>query len=221
MLRLHHFPLCPFSRKVRVAFLEKELLAELVALDPWQQPEQVVALNPAAEVPVLEDSGHIIADSWAICEYLEETRPEPRLLGRNPLERAEVRRLVAWFDVKFVREVTDLIWGEKLLKRVRDHDTPNSTAVRAGLANIHAHLDYIGFLFECRNWLGGEQLSLADITAAAQLSVLDYLGDVPWDRHPEAKLWYARIKSRPSFRPLLQDRLIGLKPASHYDDLDF
>lgn len=221
MLRLHHFPLCPFSRKVRVAFLEKELLAELVAVDPWQQPDQVVALNPAAEVPVLEDEGHIIADSWAICEYLEETRPEPRLLGRSPHERAEVRRLVAWFDVKFVREVTDLIWGEKLLKRVRDHDTPNSTAVRAGLANIHAHLDYIGFLFECRNWLGGEQLSLADITAAAQISVLDYLGDVPWDRHPEAKLWYARIKSRPSFRPLLQDRLIGLKPASHYDDLDF
>jgi glutathione S-transferase len=221
MLRLHHFPLCPFSRKVRVALLEKELLAEFVAVDPWQQPDEIVALNPAAEVPVLEDKGHILADSWAICEYLEEVRPEPRLLSRSPLERAEVRRLVAWFDVKFVREVTDLIWGEKLLKRVRDHDTPNSTAVRAGLANIHAHLDYIGFLFEGRNWLGGEQLSLADITAAAQISVLDYLGDVPWDRHPEAKLWYARIKSRPSFRPLLQDRLIGLKPASHYDDLDF
>jgi glutathione S-transferase len=221
MLRLHHFPLCPFSRKVRVVFLEKELLAELVTVDPWQQPDQVVALNPAAEVPVLEDDGQIIADSWAICEYLEETRPDPGLLGRSPLERAEIRRLVAWFDVKFVREVTDLIWGEKLLKRVRDNDTPNSTAVRAGLANIHAHLDYIGFLFECRNWLGGEHLSLADITAAAQVSVLDYLGDVPWDKHPEAKLWYARIKSRPAFRPLLQDRLIGLKPAAHYDDLDF
>jgi glutathione S-transferase len=221
MLRLHHFPLCPFSRKVRVAFLEKELLAELVTADPWQQPDQIISLNPAAEVPVLEDEGQVIADSWAICEYLEETRPEPGLLGRNPLERAEIRRLVAWFDVKFVREVTDLIWGEKLLKRVRDNDTPNSNAVRAGLANIHAHLDYIGFLFEFRNWLGGEHLSLADITAAAQISVLDYLGDVPWDKHPEAKLWYARIKSRPSFRPLLQDRLTGLRPATHYDDLDF
>lgn len=221
MLRLHHFPLCPFSRKVRLALLEKELMAELIAIEPWQNREQMADLNPAAEVPVLEDKEHVIADSWAICEYLEETRAEPRLGGRTPLERAEVRRLVAWFDVKFVREVTDLIWGEKLLKRVRDQDTPNSTAVRAGLANVHAHLDYIAFLFEHRNWLAGDALSLADLAAAAQLSVLDYLGDVPWDKHAEAKLWYARIKSRPAFRPLLQDRLIGLKPAAHYDDLDF
>ena len=85
--------------------------------------------------------------------------------------------------------------------------------MRAGLANIHLHLEYIAYLFERRNWLAGEALSLADIAAAAQLSVLDYLGDVPWDRHPGAKLWYSRIKSRPSFRPLLADRLPGLKPA--------
>lgn len=221
MLRLHHFPLCPFSRKVRLVLAEKELTAELEPLEPWEQPELIAALNPAAEVPVLEDKGHVIADSWAICEYLEETRRESNLLGRTSQERAEVRRLVAWFDIKFVREVTDLIWGEKLLKRVRDREEPNSTAVRAGLANMHAHLDCIGFLFERRNWLAGEALSLADLAAAAQLSVLDYLGDVPWDKHPDAKLWYARIKSRRGFRPLLQDRLIGLKPAAHYDDLDF
>lgn len=221
MLRLCHFPLCPFSRKVRLVLAEKELAAELEPLEPWQHPERVISLNPAAEVPVLEDEGHLIADSWAICEYLEETRQERNLIGRTSLERAEVRRLVAWFEVKFMREVTDLIWGEKLLKRVRDRDEPNSTAVRAGLANIHAHLECIGFLFERRNWLAGEALSLADLAAAAQLSVLDYLGDVPWDKHPDAKLWYARIKSRPSFRSLLQDRLIGLRPVAHYDDLDF
>jgi glutathione S-transferase len=221
MLRLHHYALCPFSRKVRIALLEKELGAELTPLEPWRQPDEIIALNPAAEVPVLEDKVGPIADSWAICEYLEETRPEPRLLGKSVLERAEVRRLVAWFDVKFMREVTDLVWGEKLLKRVRDGATPNSAAVRAGMSNIHAHLECIGFLFERRNWLAGDFLSLADIAAAAQLSVLDYLGDVPWEDHPEAKLWYARFKSRPSFRPLLQDRLVGLRPAVHYDDLDF
>jgi glutathione S-transferase len=136
------------------------------------------------------------------------------------MERAEIRRLVAWFDTKFTREVTDLLWGEKLIKRVKGN-APNSAAVRNGLVNIHAHLDYIGFLFDRRNWLAGEALSLADIAAAAQLSVLDYLGDVPWEGHPGAKIWYARIKSRPSFRPLLQDRLPGLKPAAQYDDLDF
>lgn len=221
MLRLYHFPLCPFSRKVRLLLWEMEIVAELQPLEPWQQGDEIAALNPAAEVPVLVDRGHAIADSWVICEYLHETRPEPDLLGQSALERAEVRRLAAWFDVKFVREVTEPLWGEKLLKRVRDRDTPNSTAVRAGLCHLHAHLECIGYLFERRNWLAGDALSLADIAAAAQLSVLDYLGDVPWGEHPEAKLWYARIKSRPSFRPLLQDRLVGLKPAEHYDNLDF
>lgn len=221
MLRLHHFALCPFSRKVRVVLGEKEQDATLEALEPWQHAEQLCALNPACEVPVLEDRERVIVDSWAICEYLEETRPEPGLLGNDPVERAEIRRLVAWFDGKFVREVTAPVWGEKLIRRIKNRTTPDSAAVRTGLANVHVHLEYVGYLFDQRNWLAGEALSLADIAAAAQFSVLDYLGDVPWDDHPAAKLWYARIKSRPSFRPLLQDRLPGLKPAPHYDDLDF
>lgn len=221
MLRLRHFPLCPFSRKVRLALHEKELRPELEPVEPWEQQVALVVLNPAAEVPVLEDGDQVVVDSGVICEYLEETRPEPNLLGQSVAERAEIRRLVAWFDLKFLREVVDLIWGEKLIKRVRDRTTPDSALVRVGLANIHPHLEYIAFLFDRRNWLAGDVISLADMAAAAHLSVLDYLGDVPWDRHPEAKLWYSRIKSRPSFRPLLLDRLPGLRPSAHYDDLDF
>jgi glutathione S-transferase len=221
MLRLLHFPLGPFSRKVRILLREKELEASLEPVEPWRQRDQVTALNPAAEVPVLLDQDRAIVDSHVICEYLEETRPEPRLLGADPVDRAEVRRLVAWFDLKFLREVTDLIWREKVLKFVTDRETPNSAAVRIGVANLHAHLAYIGFLFEQRNWLAGEDISVADIAAGAHLSVLDYLGDVPWEAHAGAKLWYARLKSRPSFRPLLADRIACLKPAAHYDDLDF
>ena len=221
MLRLLHFPLGPFSRKVRILLREKELEASLEAVEPWRQRDEVAALNPATEVPVLLDHDRVIVDSGVICEYLDETRPEPRLLGLDPAQRAEVRRLVAWFDLKFLREVTDLIWREKVLKFVTDRDTPNSAAVRIGVANLHAHLAYIAFLFEQRNWLAGDHISLADIAAGAHLSVLDYLGDVPWEAHPGAKLWYARLKSRPSFRPLLADRVACLKPAAHYDDLDF
>ena len=221
MLQLLHFPLCPYSRKVRVAVREKELPAELTLVEPWRSGDSLLALNPAAEVPVLQDGELVIVDSAVICEYLDEVRPEPALIGKMPAERAETRRLVAWFDGKFVREVTDLIWREKLIKRIKDKETPDSRAVRVGLGNIDLHLAYIAYLFERRNWLAGETLSLADIAAAAQLSVLDYMGDVPWDRHPGAKLWYSRIKSRPSFRPLLADRLPALKPADHYDDLDF
>jgi glutathione S-transferase len=221
MLRLHHFPVCPFCRKVRVALREKELDAELQVEEPWRRRPEFVPLNPAVEVPVLEDGPLVLADSAAICEYLEDAYPERPLLGRTVEERAETRRLAAWFDVKFNREVTDLLWREKLVKRLKTNAVPNSAAVRAGLANLRGHLEYVAYLIERRNWLAGDGFSLADIAAAAHVSVVDYLGDVPWDDFPESKLWYARIKSRPSFRPLLLDRLVGIAPPLYYDDPDF
>jgi len=221
MLKLLHFPLCPYSRKVRLALAEKELKAEAEAIEPWLYRDDLKTGNPAAEVPVLEDRNRIIVDSAVIVEYLEETQRGQSLHGKDAGQRAEIRRLMAWFDKKFVRDVTDLIWHEKLIKRLRDKATPDSAAVRRGLVNIHEHLDYIDYLFDQNHWLGGDELTLADLTAAAQLSVLDYMGDVPWDKHQGAKLWYAKIKSRPSFRPLLADRLPSIRPVTHYDDLDF
>ncbi|MGI9485713.1 MAG: glutathione S-transferase family protein [Geminicoccaceae bacterium] len=221
MIKLLHFPLCPYSRKVRLALAEKELEVAAEAIEPWLCREDLKTGNPAAEVPLLEDRGRIIVDSGVIVEYLEETQRGRSLLGKEASQRAEIRRLIAWFDKKFVRDVTDLIWHEKLIKRLRDRATPDSAAVRRGLANIHEHLEYIGQLFDRNHWLGGDELTLADITAASQLSVLDYMGDVPWEKHPTARLWYAKIKSRPSFRPLLADRLPSIRPVTHYDDLDF
>ena len=221
MLRLYHHPLCPFSRKIRVTLHEKGLSTELIEVDPWKREEELLAVNHACEVPVLVDDDLTIADSQAIADYLEEAFPNTTLLGKSLEQRAETRRLVAWFDVKFRREVTDLLFGEKLLKRLKRVGTPNSDALRAGATNIRDHLAYIGHLYEQRRWLAGEQLTMADITASSHLSVLDYLGDVPWRDMPAARDWYAKIKSRPSFRPLLKDRIVAVKPADHYDDLDF
>ena len=221
MLRLYHLPLCPFSRKVRLALLEKALVTEFVEVAPWEQDPEFLALNPAAEVPVLVDGDLVVCDSRAIVEYLEEAYPQTNLLGETPAERAETRRLLGWFDVKFRREVTDPIWGEKLLKRLKRAGTPSSEALRAGSANIRLHLAYICHLYDDRRWLAGDRMSLADLAAAAHLSVLDYLGNVPWEGFESARNWYAKVKSRPSFRPLLMDRITGLRPAPHYDDLDF
>lgn len=221
MLRLHHVPLSPFCRKIRIALREKGLAAELVEELPWEQKEAFLRLNPAGETPVLVDDDLVVCDSQAIADYLEEAYPEPTLYGPSLEQRNETRRLVAWFDSKFCREVTDLLWREKLLKRFKRSSTPSSDAMRQGAANIREHLAYIAWLFEDRRWLAGDALTMADIAAAAHLSVLDYLGDVPWEVAPGARDWYAKIKSRPSFRPILQDRLVGLKPPLHYDDLDF
>jgi glutathione S-transferase len=221
MRTLYHYPLSPSSRRVRVTLAEKGLEYEPVLEQPWRRREEFLALNPAGDVPVLvEDDGFVVV-GHTICEYLEDLYPKPVLLPGPVQARAEVRRLVEWFDIKFDREVTENLVGEKVIKRVSNLGQPSGLAIRAGLANIHYHLDYIAFLADRRTWLGGDGFSQADIAAGCQLSAVDYCGLVPWDEHPEAKDWYARIKSRPSFRSLLVDFVPGVPPPPHYADLDF
>ncbi len=225
MRTLYHFWLCPFSRKVRIALAEKNLEVDLQVEKVSERRPEFLALNPAGDVPVLveeADESTVLADSAAICEYLEEAYPDrPALIAGSPDERAEIRRLVAWFDHKFNREVTENLVGEKLTKRYLGWGYPHAPAIRAGLQNIHYHLDYIAWLAERRTWLAGDKFSLADVAAGAHLSAVDYLGAVPWDEHPEARLWYSRIKSRPSFRGILSDVMPGSPPPPHYADLDF
>jgi glutathione S-transferase len=218
---LYHSLLSAASRKVRVVLAEKNLDFTMKAEKPWERRPEFLALNPAGDVPVLIDNDNVLAGTEAIVEYLDEVYREKMLIGINPLDRAEVRRLVAWFDDKMNREVTENLVGEKIMKRTIGEGQPNSQAIRAGHANLPHHLDYIGYLVDRRRWLAGEFFSIADVTAAAHLSTLDYLGDVPWDGHDLAREWYARIKSRPSFRAILADHVPGLPPAKHYTDLDF
>lgn len=222
MRSLHHFSLQPQSRRVRIQLREKKLDFDPVAEKPWERREGLLALNPACETPILvEENGAVIAGAYAIGEYLEEAYVEGPLLGQKPAHRAEVRRLVAWFDGKFEREVTQNLLFEKMVKRLLGQGGPDSGAIRAGKANIRIHLDYISWLSDRRNWLAGDDFSLADIAAAAQISAIDYLGDVAWDQHREAAEWYARVKSRPSFRQILADTWPGTQPPAHYADLDF
>ena len=219
---LHHLPLSPFSRKVRLVLAEKRLPFELQVEKVWERRAEYLELNPANQVPVLvEENGLVIPDSGVICEYLEEAYPDTPLLGRTLAERVEVRRLVAWFDGKFSHEVTANLLGEKFMKRLSGRGNPDAGALRAGYTNLRHHLGYLGWLAETRKWLGGSELSLADFAAAGHLSALDFVSDVDWTVSPAAREWYARIKSRPSFRPLLTDRVPGVAPPAHYTDLDF
>lgn len=225
MRRLHYFQLSPFCRKVRLVLAEKRLGFEGVHQRPWDPRAELMPLDPSGQLPVLvEDDGPSIADSQAICEYLEEIHPDPPMLPKRPAERAEVRRIAAWFDRFFYAEVSSTVVREKLLKRYRTgggaSQEPNLAALRASLEALRGHLEFVVRLVEQRDGLAGP-LGLADYAAAAHLSCIDYFGDVPWDDFPQAQVWYARIKSRPSFRPLLADQLPGFPPAPDYANLDF
>lgn len=219
---LFHLPLSPYCRKVRLVLAEKRLPFELRVERAWERRPEYLTLNPAATVPtLLEDNGLVVADSTVICEYLDEAYPDSTLLGRTLGERVEVRRLAAWFDGKFDAEVTRNLNGQKYIKRLAGRGQPDAAALRTGYAQLRDHLHYLGWLAETRKWLAGSVISLADLSAAAHLSVLDFAGDVDWTVSPSAREWYARIKSRPSFRPLLNDRVPGITPPAHYADLDF
>jgi glutathione S-transferase len=222
---LHHFPLDPASRQVRLALGEKRLPFREVAERYWERRPELQALNPSGLTPVLVETVGarrlVICESRAILEHLEEAAPEPDLLGRDPEERAETRRLLQWFDRKFDYEVNGLLLHEKMEKRLLGLGAPDLANLRAGREALRSHLGYVESLLRERDWLSGRRLSLADFAAAANLSVIDYFGDVPWTDYPAAKIWYMKIKSRPAFRPLLTDRWPGLAPAAHYDDLDF
>ncbi|NBC34587.1 MAG: glutathione S-transferase family protein [Alphaproteobacteria bacterium] len=219
---LYHLPLSASCRFVRLLLAEKRLPFDLHDEKVWEGREEFLALSPAGEVPVLvEPGGLAVTGAWVISEILEETHPEPTLLGTGRAERVEARRLLAWFEGPFAREVTDLLVGEKVMKRLFGHGQPDSEAIRIGLGCMRDHLAYVDALAERRRWLAGDRLTVADLAAAAHLSAVDYLGNVPWADFEEARLWYARIKSRPGFRPLLTDRVPGLLPAAHYENLDF
>ena len=222
---LYHFPLDPASRQARLALGEKRLVFTDVVLRFWEQPEEIVALNPSGMLPVLVEVENgkrvVICELRAILEHIEEQHPHPPLLGDDPAERAEARRLMQWFDRKFDYEVNDLLLHEKLEKRLTKMGAPDLSNMRLGRDALKAHLTYLERLLKVRDWLAGRRLSFADFAAAANISVLDYFGDIPWRDVPSVKTWYMKVKSRPAFRPLLADRWPGLAPAGHYDDLDF
>ena len=221
MNRLYHYPLSPFSRKVRLCLAEKKIEVELVEERYWEQSPEFLRRNPAGMIPVLKHGSLMMSESQAICEYLEETHPTPPLMPRDPEGRYEVRRLVAWFDGKFNEEVTTKLLGERVFRKIKGNGYPDSANVKAGAKAIKFHLDYMAWILDKRRWLAGNEMTLADFAAAAHLSCLDYISDVDWNRNATVKDWYAKIKSRPAFRSILADQISGLRPPAHYADLDF
>ena len=221
MIRLYHVPLSPFCRKVRLSLAEKRLEVDLVEEKYWEPDPDFLRRNPAGKVPVLKMDGRTMAESAAICEYIEERHPEPSLMPKSAEDRFEVRRMVSWFDDKFHNEVTSKLLYERVNKKVMGRGYPDSSNVKAGAKAIKYHLDYMGWLLDQRRWLASNELTLADFAAAAHLSSLDYISDVDWRRSTNVKDWYAKIKSRPAFRSILADQVSGFPPPAHYSDLDF
>jgi glutathione S-transferase len=222
MLIIHHFSLCPFSRKLRIILKEKGITHELIHEAFWQRNEEFLKLSPLCETPVIstEDLKVVFGHS-AICEYIEEKYPHKKLYPLDLDEKAAVRSICHWFDYKLYNEVTKYLLNERIIKTLSKNGSPNSKALYVAKQNLLVHMQYIEHLLLKTRYLISDDFSMADISAAAQLSVIDYLGDINWERFPSAKVWYSLIKSRPSFRSIRNDRIPGITPPPYYADPDF
>jgi glutathione S-transferase len=223
MATLYHYWLSPGCRFIRLLLAEKDSAFDMELETPWAPRPGFRKMSPSGWPPVLAlgDGASVLSDARAIAEYVEETHDGQALLGGNALDRAEVRRLLGWFETRFAAEVSDPLLFERRYRVETGAGSPDATFIRTARQNLKFHLAYIGELAEGRRWLAGNSMTLADLMAAAYFSVLDYLGEMRWEDTGEVRDWYSRMKSRPSFRPLLADRVPGFPPPDHYDDLDF
>jgi len=230
MPALYHHPMSTASRFVRLIFAEYGFQAELVEEQPWEKRVDFIALNPAGTLPVyVDDNMRTLCGATIISEFMDETsgvlKRDRRLLAEDPFQRAEIRRLTEWFLFKTEQDVTRPLVRERIYKLQMTPDqgggAPDSKMLRIARGNIRQHMRYLAWLSGSRKWLAYDRLSYADLAGAATVSVLDYLGEIDWNEWPQVKEWYQRIKSRPSFRALLNDRVRGVTPVSHYADLDF
>lgn len=227
MVQLIHYSLCPHSRTARLLLAEYGIDTALAEEKPWEWRAPFLAVNPGGNLPVLLLDNAAICGIYPITEYLlennirsEETKA-PELLPDDPIARAETRRMIDWFHNKFYQEVWSYLSYERIENPFVHRKAPNAEAIRAAMANMHNHMAYLSRLLEERYWIGGDYISVADIAAAAHLSCLDFISEITWERSPIVKNWYARVKSRPSFRPLLHDSVPSIVPPPHYTNLDF
>jgi glutathione S-transferase len=195
------------------------LIAEKRLSCDWVAPEDL-----AEHLPVfveLDGSRHI--GLWAIVDQLEGNYPAHPLTPEEPQPRAESLRLLDWAMGPLLESVTRRIVYERASQRYTGSTSrraPDMEIVRTGRDALRTALAEVGGMAERNGCLASRDCSLGDLAVAANLSAIDYFGEVPWSEFPAAAEWYMRIKSRPAFRTLLADRVPGQPPAAHYPDLD-
>ena len=225
MPSLLHHPLDPSSRLIRLMCAEYGVPLDMQEIKPWLRTADLLEINPAATLPILITEEDVTVVGLLATLHMVEDLYTPDaiagLLPAEPAPRAEMWRLLEWVTGKLNDEVTRYVLEEKIVKRDQKGATPDPAVLRVAKANLAEHMLYFNWLLAHRTWLGGETMTLADFALAAHLSTLDYLGDIDWPKAGETRDWYSRIKSRPAFRTLLNDRVVAMPPHKGYADLDF
>ena len=225
MVNFLHHRLDPASRLIRLMCAEYGAPLEMSEVSPWKREAEFIAVSPASTLPlIIEEGAAPIVGPLASLHYIEQQYAPTTVSGlipADPARQGEMWRILEWVLFKLNDEVTRYVLEEKIGKRERKEGTPDTGVLRVAKANLNEHLLYFNWILGSRTWTVGEEISLADFALSAHLSSLDYLGDMDWSSCAEVRNFYSRMKSRPSFRPILADRLISLPPSKDYANLDF
>ena len=196
MLRVYYHPLSTFSQRVRIALLEKNIPAEMVEVDlpgGAQLRPEYLSKNPYGRVPAIEEDGWVLYESTAILEYFESTRPSPPLLPPDPLGRARVAMHMKLCDLEFSGPARSILVPKRFLPREQWNREPMEKA----RAKIEKHLSILEPEIQGREYLAGDQFTLADVCYAPFLQFLPTLEVTPG---PAIQSWAGRVSDRPSVR---------------------
>ena len=220
MNKLFHYFLCPSSRFTRIILIEKKIDFDLFIENFSDPTEDYLLKNPAGFFPVLNTSfNENIVGSLVIIEYLHNLILPPTLMFKK--NENEIRRLLFWFETSFKNEVIIPLLKEKVFKRFEKNSMPSSHAIRTARANLKYHMQYFNYLIKDNDFFVDEKLSYVDLFYGASLTVLDYINELNFYDLEKLKNLYSAIKSRPSFRKILADRIVGFNPHSDYLKLDY
>jgi glutathione S-transferase len=194
VLKLHHHPLSTYSRRVRIALIEKRIPAQLVEVDmaagAHRQPAYL-ALNPYGRVPTLEEDGFLLYESTAILEYLEATHPDPALVPDDARGRALVAMHTKLCDLQLARQTGIIIFPKRFLPKERW----DQAAMAQAKKEIERHLAIVDRQLAGREWMVGDRYGLVEVCYTPFVQFFPLMEVEP---PPNVAAWTRRMLERPS-----------------------
>jgi RNA polymerase-associated protein len=186
MMTLYSGTTCPFSHRCRIVLYEKGMDFQIIDVDLFNKPEDLAALNPYNETPVLVERDLILYESNIINEYIDERFPHPQLMPPDPVMRARARLFLYRFEKEMFDHLDSIEKGsQKAADKAR-------SAIRDNLATIAP-------VFTRQKFMLGDEFSMLDVAIAPLLWRLDhYAIQLPKQAAPLMK-YAERLFSRPAF----------------------
>ena len=202
-MKLYDLPPSPNARRVRIFIAEKGLEIPIVPVNMMtgeNQSEGYLAKNSLGKMPLLElDDGTCIAESAAICRYLEEMNPNPPLMGRNPLEIALVEMWHRRMELEFlIPMITIFLHTGEMWK---DRVTQIPQVAETGILNVKERMEWLDRELDGKEFITGEDYTIADIAAqCAFVMGKAALGLRIAEDQLNLSNWFTRVSSRPTAR---------------------